>query len=210
MTFVKRTAAAAALIGHGLLTQPAHAAYIVTFTQQGNNVVATGSGSLDVTDLTFGGFIAAAGAITPLSADIATGPTVAQATAVAPGVTGPTTFGSGFQTLASSGSGDIVLLEGRAGVGQGELGVPAVYTSGDPLSDTSTYNNATFASLGAIPGTYVWTWGSGAHADSFTLQIGPATPTVPEPPSVLLLGTGLAAVLLLAGTIRRSFPKISN
>jgi hypothetical protein len=54
-----------------------------------------------------------------------------------------------------------------------------------------TFDNATFASLNVIPGTYTWTWGTGAHADSFTLQIGPAG--VPEPSTwaLMLAGFGL-------------------
>jgi hypothetical protein len=44
------------------------------------------------------------------------------------------------------------------------------------------------------PGTYVWTWGSGANADSFTLDI--EATAVPEPSGLLLFGGGLAALLL--------------
>ena len=54
------------------------------------------------------------------------------------------------------------------------LFVPSGYLSGNPLSGTSTYNNATFASLGVTPGTYVWTWGAGGANQNFTLIIGPA------------------------------------
>ena len=71
--------------------------------------------------------------------------------------------------------------------------MPSLYTSGNPLSDTSTYDNATFSSLGATPGTYVWTWGSGATADSFTLQIG----AVPAP----LIGHGLPVLLAVGGVL---------
>jgi len=74
------------------------------------------------------------------------------------------------------------------------------YVSGNPLSDTSTYNNATFASLGVTPGTYVWTWGTGTHADSFTLQIGPAA--VPEPASLTVLALGLAGLGMALRTRR--------
>jgi hypothetical protein len=58
MTFVRWMAGAVALgvttlIGWGLSTLPAQAAYTVTLEQEGSNVVATGSGTLDVTDLRF-------------------------------------------------------------------------------------------------------------------------------------------------------------
>jgi hypothetical protein len=42
------------------------------------------------------------------------------------------------------------------------------------------------------PGTYVYTWGTGAHADSFTVQIGPTA--APEPASLTLLGIGVASL----------------
>ena len=60
---------------------------------------------------------------------------------------------------------------------------------------TSTYNNATFASLGVTLDTYVWTWGTGAANQRFILRIGSAA--VPDGGStVSLLGfalLGLAA-----------------
>jgi hypothetical protein len=65
--------------------------------------------------------------------------------------------------------------------------------SGSPLSDTSTYDNATFASLGVTPGTYEWTWGAGVN-QNFTLN---AAVPVPGPiagaglPGLILAGAGL-------------------
>ena len=50
--------------------------------------------------------------------------------------------------------------------------MPQGYVSGAALSDSMTFNNATFASLGVIPGTYVWTWGTGLPNQNFTLVIG--------------------------------------
>ncbi|NOZ40569.1 MAG: hypothetical protein GXP24_10125 [Planctomycetes bacterium] len=58
--------------------------------------------------------------------------------------------------------------------------VPAFYTSGTELAGTAIFSGETFDSLGIIPGSYTWTWGSGATFDSFTLLI------VPEPSSILL------------------------
>jgi len=76
----------------------------------------------------------------------------------------------------------------------GLLLVPSGYVSGAPLSDSMTFNNATFASLGVTPGTYVWTWGAGAN-QNFTLQIGPAG--VPDTGSTLSL-LSLASLGLVA------------
>ena len=52
--------------------------------------------------------------------------------------------------------------------------MPQGYVSGAALSDSMTFNNATFASLGVTPGTYVWTWGTGLPNQNFTLIIGGA------------------------------------
>ena len=47
--------------------------------------------------------------------------------------------------------------------------MPQGYVSGAALSDSMTFNNATFASLGVTPGTYVWSWGTGLANQNFTL-----------------------------------------
>jgi hypothetical protein len=77
----------------------------------------------------------------------------------------------------------------------GVLGVPQGYVSGAALSDSMTFNGATFASLGVTPGTYEWTWGTGLPNQNFTLIIPRGT--VPDGGStVSLLGfalLGLAA-----------------
>jgi hypothetical protein len=95
-----------------------------------------------------------------------------------------------------SGEGDIVAIDGTFHI----LSLSLDYVSGNPLSDSSTYDNQTFSSLGVTPGTYVWTWGSGATADSFALDIEAAA--VPEPSS-LLVGVMLAALLIVRMIGRR-------
>ena len=57
------------------------------------------------------------------------------------------------------------------------------------MSETSTYLNTTFATLGLTPGEYVYRWGTGEHADSFTIVIGAP---VPEPSTwvMTLIGFG--------------------
>jgi hypothetical protein len=84
-------------------------------------------------------------------------------------------------------------MSGVGGV-QNFIIVPQAYLSGNALSDSSTYNNATFATLGVTPGTYEWTWGTGAN-QNFTLRIGP---TVPDAGStVSLLGCALLGLAAL-------------
>jgi VPDSG-CTERM motif len=192
-------AATAALL---ILSQPAQAGYIVTLQQVGSNVVATGSGALDLTGLTLnssGG--GAAPELHPsLFGSIQTGPTPFAIVSVYSGVSGPTSFGTGSQTFASSGSGDLVGIFGL-GPGIGRLIVPQGYVSGSPLSDSSTYNNATFISLGVTPGIYEWTWGTGAN-QNFTLDA--VAPAVPDSGSTL--GLLSLSVVALLGATRLRFP----
>ena len=47
-----------------------------------------------------------------------------------------------------------------------ELLVPLGYVSGSPLTGTATWTNQTIAGMGFTPGSYLYTWGSGANADS--------------------------------------------
>ena len=105
-------------------------------------------------------------------------------------ITGPSGFGPAKTTFADSGTGDYVLLAANAPFFE----LPVGYISDTALSDTATFVNATFASLGVTPGTYVWTWGSAANptANSFTLVIG-----TPLPAALPLFATGLGALGLL-------------
>ena len=192
---------AAMLSGSGLSAPPAQAAYTVTLEQAGGNVVATGSGTLDVTGLGAPGAGTEEAGIDPMNGSIIAGAASVEDISVYAGLTGPASFGSGGGTGASSGIGDIVGIRGMTPeILSILLDVPAGYVSGNPLSDTSTYDNATFSSLGVTPGTYVWSWGVSASDDTFTLVI-PAV--LPEPSSLLLLGGALAGLPLLR-TRRRS------
>src|SRR5205814_10344200 len=83
------------------------------------------------------------------------------------GITGPSRFGSGGIFGTTTSSGDPVGTR----ISDMTLGVPHGYVSGATLSDSMTFNNATFASLGVTPGTYVWTWGTGLENQDFTLVI---------------------------------------
>jgi hypothetical protein len=110
------------------------------------------------------------------------------------GITGPTSFGSGDAFEANTNSGDFVGIFGLTG----NIDVPQGYVSDTPLSDSMTFNNATFASLFVTPGTYIWTWGTGG-SQNFTLQIGSVgVPGVPDGGStVFLLGCALLGLTVL-------------
>jgi hypothetical protein len=182
---------AALLTGYGLSAPPAQAGYVVTLTRQGSDVVATGSGPIDLSGLTFSSGSFTFAEMIPSIADITTGPIlVFTATDTYTGVSGPLNFGGGSPTDANSGNGDSVSIFG----GINELVVPAGYVSDSALLDTATYAGSTFSSLGVTPGTYEWTWGSGAN-QNFTLQIGP--PAVPEPSTwaMIALGFGFLGIL---------------
>ena len=67
--------------GYGLSATPAQAGYVVTLAQQGTDVVATGSGPIDLTGLTFfsadnfsGPELTPNGGDDPFNMDILTGP----------------------------------------------------------------------------------------------------------------------------------------
>jgi hypothetical protein len=197
MGFSKNTALSAlAVLGMCVAMAPkAEAAFVAVMEQVGGDVVVTGSGTINLSALTLLGngnipaLIVTAGAPDPAAA-IFIGTPDSDPTDTYSGFTGPTSFGSG-ESLASSGSGDKVGLQQYAG---DYLGVPEGYVSGSVLSDTSTYDDATLASLGVTPGTYIWTWGDGSDADSFTLDINAPATSAPEPASIALLATGLAAL----------------
>jgi hypothetical protein len=162
-----------------LSVRGAQAGYTVTLQQVGPNVVATGSGAIDLTGLTFsqsGSFVP--GISASFVSSVNTGPTSSMVDVYfKPSL--PSGFGSGGETNANSGSGDPVgiaaIIRHNPWVPQGLfLVVPSGYVSGRALSDMAIYSGKTFASLGVTPGTYVWTWGTKAN-QNFTLQILAAT-----------------------------------
>ena len=173
--------------------QPAQA-FTITLEQMGSNVVATGSGAFNTAGLTFLGISAfASSSIVPNTGRIITGAASSQVNApvnVYTGITGPTNFGIGGPSL-TSGAGDLVGIGGLTN----NVYLPLGYVSGTALSDSATYINSTFASLGVTPGTYVWSWGTGAN-QNFTLIIGGAG--VPDGGStVSLLGCALLGLAAL-------------
>jgi VPDSG-CTERM motif len=179
----------------GLSVRPTQAGYIVTLQEVGSNVVATGSGAIDLTDLIDGSGNKVS-YMDPFNGSILTGPATLTSIDEYRSVHGPANFGTHPGTEnADSGSGDLVGI-----VNAFFLDVPSGYMSGNPLSGSSTYDSATFGTLGVTPGTYVWTWGTGEHADSFTLIA-----SVPDSGSTL--GLLLVSLLALVGASRFRSPR---
>ncbi len=170
-------------------TAHAGSVYIVTLSQQGSDVVANGSGTIDLTGLTSFGSATLFPELYPAHGIITVGDGFNLD--LYGGTSGPFTFGNGGAIFPSSKSGDSVELE-DFGI---FLDVPQGYVSGTSLSGSSTFDNTTLAKLGVTAGTYTWTWNSGAN--SFVLEI---PMFAPEPSTFLMLGTGLLPVM---GVLRR-------
>jgi hypothetical protein len=181
---------------------PTRASVTIDIFQSGTSVVASGGGTLDLSGLTFipSSFIDS-GQMQPRLAIIVEGPP-SDLTLFSgyQSIAGPTTFGTGFDTFATTGSGDIFGIESNNS--DYYLFVPTGYVSGQSLSATDTYSNASLSSLGLTPGTYTWNWGTGAHADSFTLQIETAA-AVPEPSTAINAVFGAVAFIAYAWSRHR-------
>ena len=183
-------------------TKSASAEVIIHIYENGGNVITTGSGTLDTTDLTDG----IGGSQPPR---VGGSPPFTTVTLGKPsdhnfdgysGLTGPTSFGSGFAYYASFGSGDLFGVSYYNSSSM-FLVTPHGYASGASLSATDTYTSKTLAGLGLTSGVYTFTWGTGSHADSLVVNIAAAPASVPELSTFALLGIG--GIGLAVGAYRR-------
>jgi len=186
-----------------LSVRPAQAGYTVTLQQVGPDVVATGSGAINLHGLTFYQSSSQNPVIKPFGgigfygfSQISTGPT-SSSVDVYFGGSGPTSFGGAGSVSASSGSGDMVGIFAGDYLGV-SVSVPTGYVSGTALSDSATYSGTTLADLGVTPGTYVWTWGTTAN-QNFTLVIPPFPP--PPPPATNVTNISTRAQVLTGDNI---------
>lgn len=169
------------------MVSTSNASIIIDVNQINSNVVATGSGTIDLSGISTTTNTYNPSGVNPGFGAILLGPAIFTTLPVYFGINGPT-FGSFVTTYASSGSGDMFGLNVQS------LVVPVGYISGDQLSGSATWLNQTFDSLRMTPGTYKYTWGSGPTADYGILNIGVAP--VPAPSTILLLGPALAGLAL--------------
>jgi hypothetical protein len=163
-----------------------NAGFIVNINQVGNDVVAVGSGSLNVSALTFLSSGTFPSNIVPASGLYrgGVGDVLFSATN---SIVGPLNFGTGnVNNIANIATGDQVGITAF----NGRLFVPVGYVSGNSLSHTSVWTNQSFATLGLAEGTYVYSWGTGPNADSLTINA--SITAVPEPSALTM--TFLAAI----------------
>lgn len=169
------------------VAMPANAAFVVTLTEVGSDVVATGAGSINTTDLSnpYGdGAVGTTPQLSPSYAFLSLGPTSEIYGEIWTGFSGPSAFGTDSSAYASgAGAGDLV---GINGYGYTYVITPNDYVSGTNLSATDTFAGQSFASLGMADGSYIWTWGTGAAADSFEIDVG--SNAVPEPAALFAVG----------------------
>lgn len=183
------------IIALALFSSPARASVIINFAQVGNDVVATGSGSANTSGLTF--LFSVSGAQINLDASSGNfrGGTAGGQFVVYSGLAIPPTGygssnagfgpGTGTNNFPDSTTGDYFGLTGF----NGRLFLPNGYVSGTLLSNTTTWNNRTLANLGLAPedSSFTYTWGSGASADSLTINVT----SIPEPSSSFLCAIGI-------------------
>jgi hypothetical protein len=129
----------AALVCVAALSTSARAELVIDINQQGNNVVATGFGTVDASDLTPVATGAGTASVFGNSGTVV----INSGNFVAYTVSGPTSFGSVGGADASSSSGSVF---GLFGFFQ-QMILPTGYISGSFISGTEQFNNTTIAGL---------------------------------------------------------------
>ena len=179
------------------IRQSAQAGYIVTLQQVGPDVVATGSGAINLTGLTFslhGGFTPEIlpGAALQFGGGIITGSTSSSVDLYF-AATWTDEFRERWRNVCQQWQRrhgrdipDTSYIRARSHCSEG---LCFRYF----LSNSAIYSGKTIATLGVTPGTYVWTWGTGAN-QNFTLQIPvPPPPPVTGPPVAITNPASLIA-----------------
>jgi len=149
--------------------------FSVTIVESGGNVVMSASGSLNINDLTLVNPSAGPFGFGGLGVSTATflmGTNGINAAQYSGFTTTPPNFGpGGVGGSQTSVSGNIFGVIKQGPTAPYSLLVPVGYTTGTAISSTQTFSGQTFSSFGLTPGTYTYTWGSGANADSINVVV---------------------------------------
>jgi len=188
-----------------LTPMPSSASITLRAEQMGPDVVITGSGTANLSGLTFD------------ATDDSWTNTITDSQVYA----GPDAFGDGNVSLYSGitgslafgivpglyevpdpvgSSGDLFGILADNGSGVTQLVLPFGYSTNSPLGGVSRFSSLTIAQLGLTPGQLTtWSWGSGANADSLRLEVADSASPVPVPAPLL----GLGAAFQMARRLRR-------
>ncbi|PLW70615.1 hypothetical protein C0039_00325 [Pseudohalioglobus lutimaris] len=155
-----------------------NAAVTINIQESGGDVVATSSGSLDISTL---GVPGSAPALSSIIAGSSWNPSFQSIVLVSGGGardtytidSGATTFSTGSLFVGGTNSGSAVGIDSLSS-GTNTLIVASGYTSGTPISGSSTFAGQTILSMGLIPGSYTFTWAT----DSVTINIIASTYTI--------------------------------
>jgi hypothetical protein len=175
----------------------ADATVTLNISQVGPDVVASASGSLNLTGLTeYESSTAIAEAINPSVAFSEVGDGSQRVNGFVGLISSPSNFGAANSTIFSSSiSGDPFAVYGASGL----VWLPDGYASGGPIAATATWSGQSIASLGLAPGAYTFI----APGDSLIVKIEPAPGAVPEPATWAMMLLGLGAIGLSMRSRRR-------
>ncbi|WP_168389243.1 hypothetical protein [Xylophilus sp. Leaf220] len=141
-----------AMVGLLASAASAHAAYTIYIYQSGADVAASGSGAINTAGITLFGNT---GNFIPDTSPNVARSLVGQGPSTQwQGITGPTSFGTGGTTFASSVTGTVI---GIVGINS-SIRLQPGYVSETAMQGTGIWTNRTLASLGLTVGTYTYTW----------------------------------------------------
>jgi hypothetical protein len=153
--------------------EAATGAFTVLIFESGSDVIMESTGTLNINGLTLIG--ADEGPISGNSITVNNATFISGVSAKYDKYSGftttPSNFGTGGSFGASSSTGGIFAMDPFS-LPTRALLLPTGYTTGTPLSSTQTFTGETFSSMGLVPGTYPYTWGSGANSYAINVVVG--------------------------------------